>query len=138
MLSMNATKMPWVILYFAASLNFTAPLSAQTPEWIWHDNKGVAPADGGGGFFPKTFLVDGAVSKAVLSVAGDDHGAVFLNGKEVLRNDNWQQADAADVTRAVKAGENVIAARGKNDSGFAGLIGKLDLTLADAKQQTVV
>jgi len=41
------------------------------------------------------------------------------------------------VTQAVKRGENVIAVRGKNDSSWAGFIGKLDLTLAGAKQQTV-
>src|SRR6185295_11578860 len=86
----------------------------------------------------KTFTLEGPASKAVLSAAGDDHVIVFLNGKEVLRNDSWQQADAADVTQAVKAGENVIAARGKNDSSAAGFIGKLEVTLAGPKKQTVV
>ena len=136
--NMNAPKLSLVVLWLAASSNFPVPLGAQTPEWIWHDNKGAAPADGEVRFFRKTFTVDGLASKAVLSVAGDDHVIVFLNGKEVLRNDNWQQADAADVTQAVKAGENVIAARGKNDSSWAGFIGKLDLTLPGAKKQTVV
>src|SRR3989441_5886619 len=138
MLNMNAPKLPFVFFYLAASLNFPVPLYAQTPEWIWHDNKGAAPADGEVRFFRKTFTADGPASKAVLSVAGDDHVIVFLNGQEVLRNDNWQQADVADVTQAVKAGENVIAALGKNDSSWAGFIGKLDLTLAGAKKQTVV
>src|SRR5467141_2027933 len=138
MLNMNVPKLSLVFLYLAASVYFPAPLCAQTPEWIWHDNKGAAPADGEVRFFRKTFTIDAPASKAVLSVAGDDHVVVFLNGKEVLRNDNWQQADVADVTQAVKAGENVIAARGKNDSSWAGFIGKLDLTLAGAKRQTVV
>lgn len=135
---MNAPKRPFVFLCLAASLNLDPPLRAQTPEWIWHDNKGAAPADGEVRFFRKTFTLDTRASKAVLSAAGDDHVTVFLNGKEVLRNDAWQEADTVDVTQAIKAGENIIAARGKNDSSAAGFIGKLDLTLAGGKQQTVV
>ena len=114
------------------------PLYAQTPEWIWHDNHGAPPADDEVRYFRKTFSVDGPVSKAVLQFAGDDHVTVFLNGREVLRSDTWQRADAAEVTREVKPGENVIAVRGKNDSSVAAFIGKLDLTLRDTKHQTVV
>src|SRR6185369_4355452 len=104
MLNMNALRFS---LFLATSLILTAPLCAQTPEWIWHDNKGADPADGEARFFRKAFTLDGPVTKAVLSAAGDDHVIVFLNGKEVLRNDSWQKADVVDVTQAVKAGENV-------------------------------
>ena len=69
--NMNAPKLSLVVLWLAASSNFPVPLGAQTPEWIWHDNKGAAPADGEVRFFRKTFTVDGLASKAVLSVAGD-------------------------------------------------------------------
>src|SRR5262245_20982615 len=135
---MNAAKLSPFCLCLSALLNFAGPLCAQTPEWIWHDNKGVAPADGEVRFFRKTFTIDSSVSKAMLSVAGDDHVIVFLNGTEVLRNDTWQQADTAEVTQALKAGENVIAAQGKNDSSAAAFIAKLELTLAGAKQQSIV
>ncbi len=141
MLNMNAPKLPVLFLALAASVNFPIRLGAQTPEWIWHDNNGAAPADGEVRYFRKTFTIDGPASKAVLSAAGDDHVIVFLNGKEVLRNDTWQQAYAVDVTRALEPGENTIAARGKNDSSSAGFIGKLDLTLSTltgARQKTVV
>src|SRR6266542_1394848 len=141
LLNMNAPRFPFVFLCLAASLNLPVLLRAQTPEWIWHDNKGATPADGEVRFFRKTFTIDGPASKAVLSIAGDDHVIVFLNGKEVLRNDTWQQAYAVDVTRALEPGENTIAARGKNDSSSAGFIGKLDLTLSTltgARQKTVV
>src|SRR5258708_1990631 len=110
MLNMNAPKLPVLFLALAASLNFPVPLHAQTPEWIWHDNKGAGHADGEVRYFRKTFTIDGPASKAVLSAAGDDHVILYLNGKEVLRNDTWQQADVADVTQAVNHGENLIAA----------------------------
>src|SRR5881296_1630910 len=102
MRNMNAPKLPVLFLALAASVNFPIPLGAQTPEWIWHDNKGAAPADGEVRYFRKTFTIDGPASKAVLSAAGDDHVIVFLNGKEVLRNDTWQQAYTVDVTRALE------------------------------------
>src|SRR6266566_2012779 len=65
MLNMNAPKLPFAFFCLAASLNFPVPLCAQTPEWIWHDNKGAAPADGEVRFFRKTFTVEGPASKAV-------------------------------------------------------------------------
>ena len=70
MLNMNASKRAFVFLCLAASLNLPVPLRAQTPEWIWHDNKGAAPADGEVRYFRKTFAIDGPVAKAVLSAAG--------------------------------------------------------------------
>src|SRR5258706_233081 len=103
-------------------------LFAQVPEWIWHDNKGAPPADGEVRFFRKTFRLERKPTKAILSAAGDDHVTIFLNGKQVLKNDSWEKAEAVDVTKEIKAGENVIAARGQNDSSAAGIIAKLDLT----------
>ena len=135
---MNATKLSLVFIGLAAIQNFFSPLRAQTPEWIWHDNKGRAPADNEVRFFRKAFMVDGALNKALLTAAGDDHVRIFLNGKQVLENDDWQKADAVDVTVEIKPGENVIAARGQNDASFAGFIAKLDLSLKGGNKGTVV
>src|SRR5438477_7885185 len=63
--NMNAPKLSLVVLWLAASSNFPVPLGAQAPEWIWHDNKCAAPADGEVRFFRKTFTVDAPASKAV-------------------------------------------------------------------------
>ena len=135
---MNAPKLSARFLCLTVIALLTPHLRAQTPEWIWHDNKGAAPAEGEVCFFRKTFAIDGPVSKAVLSAAADDHVMVFINGKEVLQNDAWQQADTVDVTQAIKAGENLIAARGKNDASAAGFIAKLEMSLPGSKAQTVV
>src|SRR5258708_2241195 len=111
-------------------------LFAQIPEWIWHDNKGAPPADDEVRFFLKTFSLERKPTKAVLSAAGDDHVTIFLNGKQVLKNDSWQKAEAVDVTKEIKSGENLIAARGQNDSSAAGIIAKLDLTWSNQSGQT--
>ncbi|PYL00050.1 MAG: heme-binding protein, partial [Verrucomicrobia bacterium] len=113
-------------------------LRAQTPEWIWHDNKGQAPADNEVRFFRKGFKVDGHVTKAILTVAGDDRATAFLNGKQVAVNRGWNLAVTATVTKELKSGENLLAIRGQNNSGDAAIIAKLELSLANNRKQTVV
>src|SRR5436190_21959351 len=103
--------------FFFAVLAMPIALQAQTSEWIWHDNKGSAPADNEIRFFRKTFTVGGPVIKAVLTVAGDDQATVYLNGKQVAVSRGWNKATSANVTSGIKNGENLIAARGKNESG---------------------
>ncbi len=125
----TGVETPLLILALGIAGVEAAP--APVPEWIWPANEGRAPADNEVRFFRKTFTLQGDVSKAVLCVAADNHAVVFVNGKEVLRNDEWEKPDVVEVTKEIRAGENVIAARAKNDSGFAGFIGKLDLTFAD-------
>ncbi|MHB8519886.1 MAG: c-type cytochrome [Limisphaerales bacterium] len=113
-------------------------LNAQTPEWIWHDNHGVPPADNEVRFFRKTFTVDGPVRKAVLALASDDQAFAFLNGKRAATSRSWEHATRADVTKALQPGENLIAIRGKNNSGDAAVMAKLELTLDNGNKQTVV
>jgi putative heme-binding domain-containing protein len=113
-------------------------IQAQTPEWIWHDNKGVPPADNEETYFRKTFAVDGQVRKAVLTAAGDDQATLFLNGKRIFRNPAWNRATRADVTREIKRGENLIAAFGKNNSGDAAFIAKLEITFENDQTTTVI
>ena len=138
MRTMNTPKRSLVLLFLLSVPTCSDPLLAQIPEWIWHDNRGQAPADNEVRFFRKAFMVDGALDKALLTAAGDDHVRIFLNGKQVLENDDWQKADAVDVTVEIKPGENVIAARGQNDASFAGFIAKLDLSLKGGNKGTVV
>ena len=71
-------------------------LRAQTPEWIWHDNKGSAWRQRNR-FFRKPFTVDGMVTKAVLTVASDDQATVYLNGAS-SRSRGWDKATTVNVT----------------------------------------
>ena len=132
----HALKLASLIL--ALGMAGVAGAPAPVPEWIWHANEGRAPADNEVRFFRKTFTVAGDVSKAVLCVAADNHVVVFINGKEVLRNDEWEKPDVVEVTKEIRAGENLIAARAQNDATFAGFIGKLEITFADNTTQTIV
>ena len=125
-------------LILAVGIAGVGAAPAPVPEWIWHDNEGRAPAEHEIRFFRKTFTVEGDVSKAVLCVAVDHGVVVFINGKQVLRDATHEKAEVVEVAKEIRWGENLIAARAQNDTGFAGLIAKLDLTFADKTTNTIV
>ena len=114
---------------------FAAP---RQPEWIWYDNKGAAPGDTEIRFFRKTFNVPGPVAKAVLTASGDDQMTAFINGKQVGANEHWKKPIHVDVTKQIVPGENLLAIRGKNSSGDAAVIARLDISLQGGKPQTVL
>jgi putative heme-binding domain-containing protein len=115
-----------------------AARAAEKPQWIWQDTKGKTPADGEVAYFRKTFTLTGKAKKAEISAACDDEAKVYLNGKQVLKSPNWQKAVRANVTKSLKEGENVIAVVGKNNGGEAGLVLKLDVSMADGKNISIV
>src|SRR4029078_3109036 len=53
-------------------------------------------------------------------------------------NQKWSDATRATVRRDLKEGKNILAALGKNESGDAAFILKLEVTFADGTQQTIV
>jgi putative heme-binding domain-containing protein len=114
------------------------PVGAQTPEWIWFDNKGTAPESEEVRFFRKTFQVPAAVSKAVLTTSGDDRVTAYFNGEQVGQNRSWDKAVSVDLTKQIKIGENVLALRGRNNNGSAAVIAKLEFTLKDGTKKSVV
>src|SRR5437867_12781828 len=113
----------WFVLFLVAS----APLHAQTPEWIWFSDNANPRASDQVRYFRKVF--EGRqFTKAILTIAGDDRATAFLNGKQVAENRNWKNPVSVDVTREVKQGQNVLALRGRNNNSAAGVIAKLEFT----------
>lgn len=115
-----------------------ATLPAQTPEWIWHDNKGVAPGNNERRFFRKTFVTEGKVQKATLMFTVDNEGTAFINGRSAASVPDWHEAASVDVTADIKPGANVLALRGINHGGAAGVVARLEMMFADGKKMTVV
>ncbi|MBI2927136.1 MAG: c-type cytochrome [Verrucomicrobia bacterium] len=135
---MNHFRTSVVWSFLLATNLFCDAVLAQTPEWIWHDNQGALPADNEVRFFRKPFIASGAVSKALLTVACDNHATVFLNGKQVLVNRAWERPSTATVTADLRPGENLLAIRGRNEGATAGLLAKLEITLANNQKQLVI
>src|SRR5580700_4772578 len=95
------------------------------PRWIWQGAKGLPNQVV---LFRKEITVAGPVTRAKLTGTCDNEMIVFLNGKEVLRSDDWSHPVAAEVSGNLQVGKNVIAVRAKNDeSSAAGLLLKLEI-----------
>src|SRR5687767_1445954 len=99
-----------------------------TPEWVWHDNQGARATNNEVRYFRKSFQLKSAPQKAVVSVVGDDHATVFVNGKQMAVSPSWSEPATITVTTLLKAGENILAARGRNSSGDAALLVRLEIT----------
>ena len=108
----------------------------ERPAWIWSElgerpNAEVV-------HFRKTFELKGGRKAAVLSVTCDNHYEAWINGKLVGKGDNWAQPGQFEIRKDVKNGENVIAIRGRNAGGIAGLAASLELTTAKGEKVQVV
>jgi putative heme-binding domain-containing protein len=74
-----------------------------------------------------------------VKATADNRCTILINGKQVLANDAWEQAAEADVSKALKSGDNVIEAKVENDPGSpAAFILKLALTTEDGSTEYVV
>lgn len=113
--------MKFGIITAAIVLAISTALRAE-PQWIW---KSGSPEPKKEVTLTKTFVVEGKVQKATLSVACERSSVVYLNGKEVGANSGWDRALEADVKQFVKAGENEIRVEAKGGDREAGMIAVL-------------
>jgi len=117
-----------------ASFAFAAP----TPEWIWQPTPTGNPTNKETCLLRKTFVVEGRVKRAVLSVAADDHAGVVLNGTPVMTVNGFERAAHREVTELLRPGENQLTIQATNDSSVAAVLVKLDLSLPNRRQETIV
>ncbi|MEU0795019.1 family 78 glycoside hydrolase catalytic domain [Amycolatopsis sp. NPDC005961] len=109
-----------------------APPSFDGASWIWYPEG--APADSapaGTRYFRRAVdLSADRITAAQLELTADDSFTVYVNGQQVAASarvaDSWRTATVVDISTALHAGRNVIAAEAANASpGPAGLLGKL-------------
>ncbi|RYD72412.1 MAG: hypothetical protein EOP84_23210, partial [Verrucomicrobiaceae bacterium] len=130
---MNLIRL-WLVA--AALIASAVAGSAQTAEWIWHNNPGGTAADGEVRYFRRVVTVASKILKAELQVSADNQAVVWVNGKEVGASPAWDQPLKVDVTNKLTSwGDNVIAIRAKNESGVAALVAVLTLEQEYGKRQ---
>ncbi len=112
----------WIAVLFGGMIMgvLGARSSAQTPEWIWRENKPAQAKEVC--FFRKQFSAAFQAKSAELTAAGDDEVIVYLNGREVARSTDWNKPVTVDVTAAMREGSNVLAVRGRNGSAGAAAV----------------
>lgn len=111
--------------------------------WVWTsepDTNGKFPP--GRRYFRRRFSVpsDAKVAQARVVMTADNSFTLFINGKAALTGDRWETAFEGEVTALLLAGENVLAVEAGNAGSTpneAGLIGKLEILLADGRTLVV-
>jgi hypothetical protein len=149
------TRVRLIALGLAATLLTTSALLAQnandriaappprpdnTPKWIWSDGK---PADDQALLFRKAFdLPEDAEAVKGMTVhfwgSCDNVLSVNVNGHHIGFSTEWQMPMSHDITKLVKPGRNVIAIRGVNQGGSAGLIARVTINGPATKKNYVV
>lgn len=112
------------------------------PSWIWLGDKA---RDKQTVYFRKEITLPRAVKAVKLYGTCDNQMTVYINGKEVLASDSWENPVFRDVTEhfknpvaAGKAVPNVIAVKAHNTEGAAGLVVRLVLEFGKKDTQVVV
>lgn len=121
----------------------TPPAPMANAKWIWPDNglKGP-PAVPGQAYFRGVVTVptlDGILS-ADLTMTADNAFEAFVNGQRVGIGNNFREIAEFDVTKLLKAGENVVTVTATNAGdgpNSAGLIGRLQVRYADGRYVTL-
>lgn len=118
--AMQANLIP-ALLALAMS---AAPVLA-APQWIWLSKKS---SDGEQVTFQHKFDVKLTPKSATLTATCDNGAEIFLNGKLLATNPDWQFPVRADaIKHLVIGGENHLVVKARNKGGAAALILKLEL-----------
>ena len=113
----------------AVAANPTASLGPDDPyvsptnglgSWIWASNT----FDGQVCQLWRTFEIPGsnAVVKARLVLTVDNEFTLYLDGRELGRGAEWRELFVFDLTPLLTPGKHVLAVKGINSFGFAGML----------------
>ncbi len=82
-------------------------------QYVW--SHGDAENDRGGRIhFRKVIHLDAVPDRAVAAAACDNEVVLHVNGQRVGQSDDWTKPVAVDISRHLRAGDNVIAAEATN------------------------
>jgi hypothetical protein len=104
--------------------------------WIW---KNVKAEDGENVYFRREFQLPPRISDASLTLICDDSHELFINGVKVGAASGWSNPHPYDVLAHLKPGSrNIIAVKGVNVLGNAGLVLRFRATLEDGKKLHII
>lgn len=106
------------------------PKSYEDAKWIWYP--GLSKTDDAQAVFRIPVHIDGPVESAILSVTADDGFACSVNGREVMRRNDFLILWTLDIAEYLKPGENEIVVHAA-DLGGAPCGAIFSLTLSDGQ-----
>jgi hypothetical protein len=114
----------------------SAPASAGW-KWIWAADGTMPPETL---YFRHGFALARPPRSARLIITADDSYQAYVNGSKnaIAEANDWTTVREYDVTRLLKAGDNVLAISCRNTAGPGGLIYKLIVKTATGRMLTLV
>ena len=104
------------------------------PEWIWTEEVGDQQRIA----LRRRFELPAALRRATLVATCDNAFELFVDGRSVLRGDDWERARVTTDLGALPAGAHQLAVDARNDGGPAGFVMRLDLECVDGSRLAVV
>ncbi len=111
-------------------------------QWIWSDSaaEGKVPAAGESIALRTNFSLDGPVQRGGAVITCDNSFVLYVNGRQVLRGDNWNQPQAIALHSLLKQGKNeiaVVATNAGDQPNAAGLFFEARLVLQDGEELVI-
>ncbi len=115
------------------------PASLQA-QWVWsYAASGGSPA-GETVTFRRRFKLATLPAQATAVITCDNEYTLYVNGRKLHSDDNWETVEAIPLETALKQGENEILIVAKNAGASpnpAGLVFEARLRMADKSEQTI-
>jgi len=109
--------------------------------WIWWDKDTNAiqePYRNSEFSFTKDFVLDGEARRAVLRITAESLYSLFVNGKQVGSDDNWQTLETYDIKPFLVSGKNRLLVKAKTTTWFAGLFVAGTVELSNGTALTIL
>ena len=110
------------LLFVGLAVGELSAQEAVPPHWVWVDGEPQGSIGPVTRYFRKAFSVK-EPSKLAIDATADNEVTVYLDGKELLRGDNWETAQSAAAPLA--SGDHVLAAVATNTDQGPGSAGFL-------------
>jgi hypothetical protein len=108
---------------FLAAADIGSAQQTGIPKWIW---KAAEADDREEVLFRRSFTLERIPRMARVTVACDNAFELFVNGRRTGAGNSWEDAQVFDVREVLREGKNVLAVRGRNAGGIAGLALQLE------------
>ncbi|MDF2441275.1 MAG: hypothetical protein JWN98_2259, partial [Abditibacteriota bacterium] len=83
-------------------------------KWIWNDAKATTAVPGGRIYLRKTVEVAAKPLQAPAVISCDNACTLYVNGKKVAENEDWQKPTVVDLAPHLEVGANVLAVQAAN------------------------
>lgn len=93
------------------------------PRWIWSSTKA---GDKQAVWARTSFAVTGDPKNVKVSVSCDNICEVWINGQSAGRSSEWAEPVKVNAGKFLRPGNNVIAIKGANNGGIAGLVARVE------------